>query len=161
MKATNPARCFGIIDLATQSPMPQVPVIVERPVALTLTMPLPPSVNTTAGTRLGSSHPKVQAWQRNADAHLLWTKQSKQLRLIAGPFEIEIAFDRVAMGQLDRRGVPRRGDLDNRLKYLFDYLERLHVIENDGLCEGLTVGKGRVPDGCRVRLWPWDWQGLR
>lgn len=113
---------------------------------LTLELPAPPTINQkSVHARLGNEAPKVKRWRKAADAYLLWTKQHKKLGSPLGKFEIAIVWDRSV-----------RGDIDNRVKYLLDYLERLQVFRNDADCEFLTVGRGCVmPDGCRVRLRSW------
>jgi Holliday junction resolvase RusA-like endonuclease len=99
------------------------------------------------GDRLGNEHPKVRQWRKSADAHLLFTRQSKHLRLIEGPVAIEILWDTQTLG-----------DVDNRIKHCLDYLERLRVLTDDCTVRDLHVKYGLAPDGCRVRIRPWDWQ---
>jgi len=117
----------------------------ELPAAdLVFDLPLPPSVNRTSGTRLGNEHPKVREWRRCADAHLIYTGQSRHIRAIEGPVVIEICWDTQTLG-----------DIDNRIKHLLDYLQRLQIVSNDSHCRSLRVGFGTAPDGCRVRVRSW------
>ena len=141
------AKPFGIVEVLAKIAEPQVPEPEILPKdALVLDLPTPPSVNRTSGDRLGNEHPKVRQWRRSADAHLLYTRQSNRLRLIGGLVTIDIWWD-----------IQMVGDIDNRIKHLLDYLQRLNVITNDSRCRRLLVDYGTAPDGCRVRLRPWDW----
>lgn len=114
---------------------------------LLINLPLPPSINRVIGTRLGNKHRDVQCWIKQADAHLLrdpaaWRQTFA--RRLGGPFAVDIVWNRAQ----------RDGDIDNRIKPLLDYVQRLELIRNDEDCEDLRVRWGCAPDGCRVRLWP-------
>lgn len=117
--------------------------------AVIFDLPAPPSIN-RAGTEflLGNKAERVQRWRRAADAHLFFTKQSRKLgKPIEGPFGIDIVWDRSLK--------TRHSDIDNRIKYLLDYLQYLGLFEDDWLCDDMHVGYGSVmPDGCRVQLRP-------
>jgi len=47
------------------------------------------------------------------------------------------------------------GDLDNRIKPLLDWIQRVGLVSNDKLCEKLTAMWGDAPAGVKVRLRPW------
>lgn len=111
------------------------------PAESTLNLPLPPSVNRLISKR-GNASPVVEDWIRHADAHLMLTGQP--IFPVHGEFEIDIVWD------VRRRR--RRADIDNRIKPLLDYLQRISVIDNDRDCVGLRVRWGQAPAGCYVRL---------
>lgn len=108
---------------------------------LILDLPLPPSINRTSGKRLGNKHWLVTAWKRQANAHLIVTRQNKHLKLIKGTICIDIIWD-----------IQNLADIDNRIKHLFDYLQWIGVVTNDNKIRDMHVGVGAVPAGCRVRL---------
>ena len=143
-------KAFGIVDVPARiAPAEIVSTPQQILNGLVLELPAPPSINRAgAEWRLGNSASRVRRWRRAADAHLLVTGQHRKLdQRIEGYFTIDIVWDRSLVG-----------DIDNRVKYLLDYLQYLHLFEDDSLCRAMTVGYGNVPDGCRVRLRPWDWQ---
>jgi hypothetical protein len=124
------------------------PSTVDRPFALApwacvIDLPLPPSVNRFMA-KLGNRSPVVKVWVRDADAHFI--SQMKNLRNIIGPYEIEITWSAM------RRGI---SDIGNREKALSDWLQRVGLVENDRMCERMTLLWGVAPEGCRVRLRAW------
>lgn len=114
-------------------------VLTELP-WIELDLPTPPSVNTFMG-KLGNRSPSVAKWITVADQHYL--TQKRRLTNICCPFEAEITFKR------------DRSDFHNRLKPLFDWMQRVSLIRNDRECERLVAGWGDAEMGCRVRLRPW------
>jgi hypothetical protein len=110
--------------------------------ALIIDLPLPPSVNSLVA-RLGNSSSVVKTWIRVCDRMLL--PETRRLRegRITGLFECHIWWAHDAPG-----------DIDNRVKPLLDYLQRIEVIADDRDCQRLVVDYGDVPD-CRVLLIPW------
>ena len=138
---------FGIIEVVAKLPERE---LLEPPDDIVFDFPAPPSINRNAAeARLGNSCSRVVRWRRAADAHLIYTRQNHKLgNPIIGWFCIDIIWDRNL-----RSGKP--GDIDNRIKYLLDYLQALRIIENDGDCQLMRVSFGTAPDGCRVRLRPW------
>jgi Holliday junction resolvase RusA-like endonuclease len=109
-------------------------------------LPLPPSVNRRVG-KLGNKSPEVVAWQGQADmAWLLIKRQQK----------IPTFFCKVRMEMIC--GVQSNWDLDNRIKPMQDYLERIEVVKNDRLIRDVRAvdSEGSVPKGrVMVRLRPW------
>jgi hypothetical protein len=105
-------------------------------------LPMPPSVNKVM-TKLGNRTPTVMGWIAIADFHFVSQRLPKRLTRIRGPFEAQFLFRR------------DRSDFHNREKVLFDYLQRVQIIENDKLCEWRASGWGDAPLGVRVRLRPW------
>lgn len=112
--------------------------------ALVLDLPLPPSVNRVTA-RLGNSSTIVKTWIRQADFHVLLQKQRILDWHTAGAFALHVTWSEDSSG-----------DIDNRIKILLDYLQRIELVENDRHCRHLTVCYGDAPEGCRVRLSrPW------
>src|SRR5260370_3516257 len=103
-----------------------------------LALPIPPSVNMTRKVDWWGSQ-KVKRWAEHAD-HLLLKARYKPARI--EQFELHIT---IAEG---------RGDLDNRLKSLIDYLRRIEAIVDDAPqnMRRITVELGEAPEGCRVRV---------
>ena len=149
MAKSQAVKAFGIVDVAARIATPEIVSPPQQILnGLVLEFPAPPSINRAgAERRLGNSASRVRRWRRAADAHLLVTGQHRKLdQRIEGYFTIDIVWDRSLVG-----------DIDNRVKYLLDYLQYLRLFEDDSLCRAMTVGYGNVPDGCRVRLRPWEW----
>lgn len=110
-----------------------------------ISLAMPPSVNSIWRVNRFRNKPylseRYKTWKRDADNRYLMNK--KTWRPIAGHFRAHITLDET------RRG---NSDADNRVKCLMDFLQRVQIIENDKLCDGLTVTWGRAPEGCRIRL---------
>ena len=79
-----------------------------------------------------------KVWRRNA-TNVLEAQEPPKLR---GPFLIDITI-----GKPDQR----RRDLDNLAKSVLDLLTSAGVIEDDSLCQRLSIGWGSEP-GCIVRV---------
>jgi len=149
------SKAFGIREVLAEIPPSPLSSLDEINHLVTdsviIDLPLPPSVNRLMA-RLGNKSTVVQRWIRVADAHLMsrpaeWRRI--QAGAVKGPFLIHITWDREEFGI---------SDIDNRCKVLLDYLQRICLIENDRLCRAMSVRFGVAPDGCRVRIRPWDWQ---
>jgi Holliday junction resolvase RusA-like endonuclease len=112
------------------------------PASYEFNLPLPPSVNRRI-KYMGNQSPSVMSWIRRADAHLTVSGQLRSRPRVDGKFALVITW---------ASDTPRRGDIDNRLKPLLDYLTRIEVIADDRWCERLEVSYGRAPEGCRVVL---------
>ena len=154
MRKTQVARVFGIVDVLARKPVTDVisPTQIVSD-GLVFDLPAPPSINRAgAEWRLGNKASKVMRWRKAADAHLVYTGQHRKL---GNPFEsfftIAITWDRSLADEL-------HSDIDNRIKYLLDYLQHLRLFTDDGLCRAMKVGYGNIPDGCRVQLWEWNWE---
>jgi hypothetical protein len=63
-----------------------------------------------------------------------------------GPFEIELHFCRPIKECM--------GDLDNGIKPLMDWLQRVELIEDDKFCDRLLAQWGGPPERVHVRLRP-------
>jgi len=117
-------------------------------------LPAPPSVNRFMG-KLGNRSPIVRKWVVQADMAFMCAKAWKKgdFTKIKCAYEAEFIFGRRA-----------NSDLDNRIKPLMDYLQRIQIIENDRMCERIEVNWERIgsrpgrwiaPGRVLVRLRPW------
>lgn len=105
-----------------------------------LHLPMPPSVNRFT-SRLGNKSPIVRKWIDRADA--IVRSNGKLPKKVSGDFEAFITWD------LDYFG---HRDIDNSVKPLLDYLQRLELIDNDKKCWSLEVRWGDAPEGCAVQI---------
>lgn len=118
-----------------------------------LDMPAPPSTNRIWHHRHGHVYKSKEyvAWQKEAGWAILANRQFPKDK-IAGPFEICVYIARSA-----------RGDLDNFLKALLDFLQpmrkagdgRIGIIADDKHCQKIRmewVPTADAPLGCRVHL---------
>lgn len=131
------------MDALAQAPVAE-PVVVD--------LPYPPSMNriwrsssAAAGKQVYLA-PSYVKWKGHADALLMSTRGWTKKR-VAGPFEIEIDL-------CCPTNYPR-GDLDNRIKAVLDYLQRAEVISNDKNCVRLVVQwveQYLAPHGCRATV---------
>jgi Holliday junction resolvase RusA-like endonuclease len=105
-------------------------------------LPRPPSVNRFVA-KLGNKSPDVERWVRNCDRYIMAMRPRPQK--VCGEFEVTITWDERAFG---------RADIDNPIKALLDYLERIELIETDRLCRRLNAGWGPASMGCIVAVKP-------
>lgn len=84
------------------------------------------------------------AWRRAADAEFLL--HHKEWQAVIGHFRATIILN-----EKKRRS---NADVDNRAKVVLDFLQRVGIIENDALCDGMTVEWGLAPEGVRIYLTP-------
>lgn len=124
------------------------------PADIVIDLPYPPSVNrlwrsTAAEKNRVYLSPAYVKWKDAADVLLLGAKGWRAQK-ITGAFHIEIALCPTAQGH-------PRGDLDNRIKAVLDYLQRVEIIHNDKHCQRLLaewVDRAGAPNGCRVKVRP-------
>jgi len=127
---------------------------------IVLDLPYPPSVNrlwrssAKDGTGKVYLSPSYVKWKASADvmlmAHRGWT-----MKRITGFFSADIALC-PPKGQ-------QRGDIDNRIKALLDFLQRTTVIVNDKHCQlvcAYWVEREMAPEGARVTVKPWKARGV-
>jgi Holliday junction resolvase RusA-like endonuclease len=112
---------------------------------ITLDLPFPPSTNRLYGKGANAVYrtPIYEQWIKLCDAWILFKRQYPKTR-IDGPFAIEILL---SDGQ--------RGDGDNRIKAVLDYLQSREIIKNDKDCRKGSwawVPQNEAPVGCRVHL---------
>ena len=115
-------------------------------------LPYPPSVNKLWKSAAAlSKHrvylaPSYVKWKTHAAALLMSVPRYSALRVV-GPFSIDI--------DLCPTSKYPRGDLDNRVKAVLDFLQHAAVIQNDKDCQRLLVQwveQSGAPHGCRVTL---------
>lgn len=118
-------------------------------------LPYPPSVNriwrssTQAAGKQVYISPSYRKWKDESNA-LLMTKRGWMMRRITGPFSVDIAL-------CPPKGHPR-GDLDNRIKAVLDFLQAATIVSNDKLCQLITAywaHQSTAPEGCRAIVRPW------
>lgn len=128
-----------------------------EPQEIVLDLPFPPSVNVLwRPSRYGGMYlnPKYLRWIKNCDTHVMARKRRQKWRTIATPFEALILLN-PDMGW---------GDVDNYIKAIMDYAQRIEVISNDKLCQQVTSRWGNsadAPCGCRLILREIDGNGQR
>lgn len=116
-----------------------------------LDLPYPPSVNRiwraskTASGKNVHLAPSYVKWRDEANA-LLMTKRGWMMHRIAGQFSVELALS-PPKGHI-------RGDLDNRIKAVLDFLQRATIVANDKHCQSIHAYWGEAPLGCRVTVRP-------
>jgi Holliday junction resolvase RusA-like endonuclease len=119
---------------------------------MVLDLPFPPSVNRlwrSSGKDASSRvylAPGYVRWKKTADA-LMYTNRGWQSQRVSGYFTADILV-------CPPKGHPR-GDLDNRVKAILDYLQRVGIIADDKYCQRLTiewVDAPRAPEGARVTV---------
>lgn len=113
----------------------------------TINLPVPPSANALWRYNRQNGKPyltdRYKSWKRVADNYYL--TQKRDLEPITGRYRLTLTIDMKHKG---------RSDLDNRVKALSDYLQRVGLIENDKLCDGITLRWGKTELGCKVVLTP-------
>ena len=113
---------------------------------ITVDIPRPPSVNRLVG-KLGNVSPRVVRWHEQADKHVLLQRLKPHLLTISGPFDLAVVFPEYRFGEFD---------LDNPLKPLLDWMQSREFVVNDRWCRHLDVAWGFAPEGCRIRVKPWE-----
>jgi Holliday junction resolvase RusA-like endonuclease len=111
-----------------------------------IALPMPPSLNAIwrYGKGRAFKSKRYVAWLRAADAEFMLHR--KEWRALKGHFRAA-----VVLNEKKRRS---NADCDNRGKAVLDWLQRVGLIENDALCDGVTVEWGEAPEGCRVYVYP-------
>ena len=107
------------------------------------TQHVPPSQNACYRNVRGVGRAKTKRYREWAQA-AGWDFKGKGK--ITGPYVITITIDR------SRRHV--LSDIANREKVLSDLLQAHGIIENDRLCESVTIRWGDASNGCLVHLEP-------
>lgn len=123
---------------------------------IVIDLPFPPSINriwrASAVIKSGSQKvylaPTYKAWKSEADA-LLMTQRGWMMRRLTGDFAAQIDLC-PPKGHV-------RGDLDNRIKAVLDFLQRATIVANDKHCQRVLaqwVKPEEAPHGCRVTVKP-------
>lgn len=97
-----------------------------------------------AGVRRSDEYKK---WMREADMACVVNGTWRKRQQMPGLFAAEILLDRGC-----KRG---RCDVDNRIKAVLDWAQRVSLIKNDELCEDVRarwVTTAEAPAGCRLIL---------
>lgn len=114
-----------------------------------INLPVPPSVNALYANRKGGGGRfKTKAyrdWIANADAYFLAQRRRLDPEFISAPYELEIRIPKAT-----------RGDADNRVKAVSDFLVRVQVTPDDRHCQKVTIERdASVPALiCLVRVLP-------
>lgn len=110
---------------------------------IVLDLPAPLSVNRTRRINFAAKR-KIDAWQRNADAHFLMQKQRLGAP-VPGRFEVVITLPEDSAL-----------DLDNTPKAVIDALRRFRLVTDDSpkFMRRVTLEFGDAPTGCRVTVNP-------
>jgi crossover junction endodeoxyribonuclease RusA len=107
-----------------------------------LSLPVPPSVNAMYRNVAGRGRVKTAAykrWVRDADSHYLM--QKPRLRPIVGEYELSIRLPKAT-----------RGDVDNRVKAVADYLVSREITADDRHCQKITVQRAADTWLCEVEI---------
>ena len=109
-------------------PVEAAPSIPAMPISIRLELPLPPSVNALYANVPGKGRVKTKAYRE-------WIRAAWYVSLPAHPYaRIEGSFTaEVAIFQ------PKGGDLDGRLKALFDFCKTIGAIKDDKYLVSLKV----------------------
>lgn len=112
-----------------------------------INLSFPPSTNDiwaygARNVRMGGKYLK---WQTENDKLVM--AQRLRFKTIMGAFTSEIILDEYKYGGFD---------LDNGIKAILDYCQRIDAIENDKFNRRLLVEWGKTTYGCKVILKPWE-----
>jgi len=136
------------------SPFKPEPII-DRPfgvpIECVMDLPFPPSTNSIWSIRGGLKHnavslsPAYKKWKKEADMAVIANGTWRHRQRMPGAFAATLLLDRAQ----------RAGDVDNRIKAVLDWAQRVEIVTNDKLCEEVTarwVATVDAPRGCRLIL---------
>jgi crossover junction endodeoxyribonuclease RusA len=106
-----------------------------------INLPTPPSVNALYRNVNGRGRVKssaYKAWLIDADAYFL--VQKRRLTPVNGQYELAIKVPNV------------RGDIDNRIKAISDFLVSREITPDDRHCQRVSVERDAGMDCCRVEI---------
>ena len=108
-----------------------------------ITLPMPPSVNRLWTVKPGGMYRsrRYETWARAAGNEINRQKPGS----VRGHYELTLTVE-------DK---PRRPDLGNTEKAVSDLLQEHGVIENDALCQKITLEWSREVKGARVAVQQW------
>lgn len=92
---------------------------------VSLTMPMPPSVNNAFRNLARGGRAKTQA-TKDWESHALWHVKAQRLPVVTGPVLVVFGFERRSVS----------ADVDNRVKLALDLLVKAGVIEDDRFVVG-------------------------
>lgn len=113
---------------------------------LTLKLPVPPSVNAAfVNRKSGEGHGRIKSaayktWLKEADGFYYEQSLSK-VRAVEGPYRVSIFL---------HYGL--RGDVDNRIKLVLDWLASRRITPDDALCLGVSINRGDHTPDKRIML---------
>jgi len=121
----------------------------------TIYLPFPPSNNELYRNPIGGGkRPKTRrymTWTRAADA--IYLAQKRYVTPIHGPYRLAITLD--CSRRVTTYGKRRTIDCGNFEKAVQDFLKRVDLIDDDSLCEEVSIGWGwPEEEGCRVTILP-------
>ncbi len=113
------------------------------PADIVLDLPAPLSVNRTRRIDWRAKS-RVDAWQKDADAHFLLQKRGLPAA-ISGRFELVITLKEGS-----------RLDADNAIKGVIDAIRRFRLVSDDSpkFMRRVVIEFGEAPAGCRVTVRP-------
>jgi Holliday junction resolvase RusA-like endonuclease len=116
-----------------------------EPIEIVIDLPPPPSVNAIwrSGRKRVFRSKAYTNWIAAADATVMANRQMPKKR-IGGLFAAHVTLSQKV-----------RGDIDNRIKGLLDFLQSREIIRNDSDCKRLVVERGEAAAGCRLMLREW------
>ena len=120
---------------------------------IVLDLPYPTSTNRIWRSGHSRVHKSVEykTWRRAAEN--LFLAQKRGCVAVKGHFRADII-----LSSAKRRS---NADCDNRSKAVLDFLEAMNLIENDCLCDRVSIEWGapeQAPEGCRVFVFPTEEQ---
>jgi Holliday junction resolvase RusA-like endonuclease len=116
-----------------------------EPIEIVIDLPPPPSVNAIwrSGRKRVFRSKAYTNWIAAADATVMANRQMPKKR-IGGLFAAHVTLSQKV-----------RGNIDNRIKGLLDFLQSREIIRNDSDCKRLVVERGEAAAGCRLMLREW------
>lgn len=118
---------------------------------ITLTMPMPPSVN-QAYRNLPKGGRALTKVARDWEGHALWHVKAQRLPIITGPVVLIFSFERASL----------RADASNRFKLTEDILVKAGVIEDDRFVTGAAFSWVPRANGlCHILVAPCRAMSLR
>lgn len=113
------------------------------PIETVLSLPIPPSVNTTRRFN-GAGVRKLAKWKERAGMRILANGGLRKFPKMPGRFEATLILDESTC----------RLDLDNAAKHAIDFARSIGLIQNDDkrFMRKVTIEWGKVPEGCRLVL---------
>lgn len=118
-----------------------------------INLPFPPSLNhanSVGKDKAGKIkfYPSEEKRKFVKDADDMMWEQQRHLKPVRGPFTFHITLNENLRNPLS--------DGDNRGKYVLDFLQRVHLIDNDKFAQGGSWSWGPCEHGCQVIVKEFD-----